>query len=105
MAIDTTYIQNQAKILAEYEVQRELKQAQRNESKYKAQLAAVSTLDTALKALGSAVKGLKGTDKSMLINAAAFSKEGMASATLGPSAKEGSYQFFVQLARNHDSLP
>lgn len=76
MAIDTTYIQNQAKILAEYEVQRELKQAQRNESKYKAQLAAVSTLDTALKALGSAVKGLKGTDKSMLINAAAFSKEG-----------------------------
>ena len=102
MAIDTTYIQNQAKILAEYEVQRELLQAQRNESKYKAQLAAVSTLDTALKALGSAVKGLKGTDKSMLINAAAFSKEGMASATLGPSAKEGSYQFFVQqLASRH----
>ena len=102
MNIDTTYVQNQAKILAEYEVQRELKQAQRNESKYKAQLAAVSTLDTALKALGSAVKGLKGTDKSMLINAAAFSKEGMASATLGPSAKEGSYQFFVQqLASRH----
>ena len=65
-------------------------------------MAAVSTLDTALKALGSAVKGLKGTDKSMLINAAAFSKEGMASATLGPSAKEGSYQFFVQqLASRH----
>ena len=50
MNIDTTYVQNQAKILAEYEVQRELLQAQRNESKYKAQLAAVSTLDTALKA-------------------------------------------------------
>ena len=57
MAIDTNYIQTQAKILAEYEVQRELAQAQRNETKYKAQLAAVTTLDTALKALGSAVRG------------------------------------------------
>jgi len=102
MAIDTNYIQSQAKILAEYEVQRELAQAKRNETKYKAHLAAVTTLDTALKALGSAVKGLKGTDKSMLINQAVFSKEGMASATLGPSAKEGSYQFFVeQLASRH----
>ena len=102
MAIDTGYIQNQAKILAEYEVHRELAQAQRNEKKYKAQLTAVTALDTALKALGSAVKGLKGTDKSMLINAATFSKEGMASATLGTSAKEGSYQFFVQqLASRH----
>lgn len=102
MAIDTNYIQSQAKILAEYEVQRELAQAKRNETKYKAQLAAVTTLDTALKALGSAVKGLKGTDKSMLINQAVFSKEGMASATLGPSARDGSYQFFVeQLASRH----
>lgn len=102
MAIDTSYIQGQAKILAEYEVKRELMQAQRNEKKFKAQLSAVTALDTALKALGSAVKGLKGTDKSMLVNAATFSKEGMASATIGPSAKEGSYQFFVQqLASRH----
>lgn len=102
MAIDTAYIQAQAKALAEYEVQRELMQAQRNESKYKAQLAAVSALDTALKSLGTAVKGLKGTDKSMVINAATFSKEGMASATVGANAKEGSYQFFVeQLATRH----
>ncbi|CAG8871073.1 B-type flagellar hook-associated protein 2 [Pseudomonas fluorescens] len=102
MAIDTGYIQSQAKLLAEYEVQRELLQAQRNETKYKAQLAAVTALDTALKAFGTAVKGLKGTDKSMVINAAAFSKEGMASATVGSGAKEGSYQFFVeQLASRH----
>lgn len=102
MAIDTDYIKNQANVLAKYEVHRELMQAERNEKKYKAQLAAVTQLDTALKALGTAVKGLKGTDKSMLINAATFSKEGMASATLGASAKEGSYQFFVeQLASRH----
>lgn len=102
MAIDTAYIQSQAKLLAEYEVQRELAQAQRNETKYKAQLAAVTALDSALKALGTAVKGLKGTDKSMVINAATFSKEGMASATVGANAKEGSYQFFVeQLASRH----
>lgn len=102
MAIDTGYIQSQAKLLAEYEVQRELAQAQRNEAKYKAQLAAVTALDTALKSLGTAVKGLKGTDKSMVINAATFSKEGMASATVGANAKEGSYQFFVeQLATRH----
>lgn len=102
MAIDTDYIQSQAKLLAEYEVQRELRQAQRNETRYKAQLAAVSALDTALKSLGSAVKGLKGSDKSMVVNAATFSKEGMASATVGANAKEGSYQFFVeQLASRH----
>ncbi|MHC8306796.1 flagellar filament capping protein FliD [Pseudomonas sp. PB3P13] len=102
MAIDTAYIQSQAKLLAEYEVQRELAQAQRNETKYKAQLAAVTALDTALKALGAAVKSLKGTDKSMVINAATFSSEGMASATVGANAKEGSYQFFVeQLASRH----
>lgn len=102
MAIDTAYIQSQAKLLAEYEVQRELAQARRNETKYKAQLAAVTALDSALKALGNAVKGLKGTDKSMVINAATFSKEGMASATVGANAKEGSYQFFVeQLASRH----
>ena len=102
MAIDTDYIQAQAKLLAEYEVQRELAQAQRNETKYKAQLEAVTALDTALKALGNAIKSFKGADKSMLINAATFSAEGIASATLGASAKEGSYQFFVeQLASRH----
>ncbi|WMI97617.1 flagellar filament capping protein FliD [Pseudomonas chlororaphis subsp. aurantiaca] len=102
MAIDTTSIKNNAETLARYEVQREMAQAERNKKKYKAQLGAVSTLDTALKALGSAVKGMKGTDKSMLINTAAFSKEGVASATIGADAKEGSYQFFVeQLASRH----
>lgn len=102
MAIDTDYIQSQARSLAEYEVQRERAQVKRNETKYKAQLAGVNTLDKALKDLGSAVKGLKGTDKSMLINAAKFSKEDMASATLGASAKSGNYSFFVeQLASRH----
>ena len=66
MAIDTDYIQAQAKLLAEYEVQRELAQAQRNETKYKAQLEAVTALDTALKALGNAIKSFKGADNSQL---------------------------------------
>ncbi|MNJ21559.1 Flagellar hook-associated protein 2 [compost metagenome] len=102
MTIDSASIQSQAKSLAQYEVQREMGQVKRSSEQYKAQLAAVSTLDKALKSFGSAVKGMQGTDKSMLVSTAKFSKEGMASATLGAKAQEGRYQLFItQLASAH----
>lgn len=102
MAIDTNYIQQSAKSLADYEVYRASSQLSRNEAKYKAQLSALTALDTAIKAMTASLKGLKGSTGSMLVNKAAFSKEGMASATVGAKAVEGSYDFFVkQLASKH----
>jgi len=102
MAIDTNYIQQSAKSLADYEVYRASSQLSRNEAKYKAQLNALTALDTAIKAMTASLKGLKGSTGSMLVNKATFSKEGMASATVGAKAVEGSYDFFVkQLASKH----
>ncbi|WP_271411269.1 flagellar filament capping protein FliD [Pseudomonas sp. Q1-7] len=102
MAIDSDYVKQMASQLANYEVQASLAKASRNQSAYKAQLDAVNKLDSALKSFSSAVRGLKGTTSSVLVNKATFSKEGMASATLGPKATSGSYQFFVeQLASTH----
>lgn len=102
MAIDSSSIQSQAKLMAGYEVQRETAQVKQSSARYKAQQAAVATLDRSLKALGAAVKGLHGADKSMLVNAAKISKEEMVSATLAGNAKEGCYEFFVkQLASRH----
>lgn len=102
MAIDSDYVKQMATQLAKYEVQSALTKANRNQSNYKAQLSAVTSLETALKTFGSAVKGLKGADKSVLTNTATFSSEGFASAKVGTKAVAGNYQFFVeQLASAH----
>ncbi len=102
MAIDSDYVKQMATQLANYEVQSALTKANRNQSNYKAQLTAVTSLESALKTFSTAVKGLKGTDKSVLTNTATFSSEGFASAKVGTKAVAGNYQFFVeQLASAH----
>lgn len=102
MAIDSDYVKSMATQLANYEVQSAVSKANRNQSKYKAQLTAVTSLESALKTFSTAVKGLKGVDKSVLTNTATFSSEGFASAQVGTTAVAGNYQFFVeQLASAH----
>jgi flagellar hook-associated protein 2 len=102
MAIDSDYVKQMATQLAAFEVQSAQTKAQRNQATYKAQLAAVTSLDTALKSFKSTVAGLKSVDSSMLVNSATFSKEGYASADVSAKAVPGSYQFFVeQLASSH----
>lgn len=101
-SINTDYVKQMATQLATYEVQAANTKANRNQAKYKAQLTAVTAMETALKTFNSAVKGLKGTGKSILTNAATFGAEGYATATVGTSAVAGNYKFFVeQLASNH----
>jgi flagellar hook-associated protein 2 len=102
MAIDSDYIKSMSTQLANYEVQAALAKANRNEANYKAQLSAVSSLDTALKSFSSAVKGMKSAGSTILTNKATFSQEGFATATVGTTAIPGNYQFFVeQLATRH----
>ena len=102
MAIDSDYVKQMSSQLASYEVQAALAKANRNEASYKAQLSAVSTLESALKTFSSSIKGMKSAGSTMLINSAKFSQEGFATATVGTSAVPGNYQFFVeQLASRH----
>ncbi|TLX59178.1 flagellar hook protein FliD [Stutzerimonas nosocomialis] len=102
MAIDSDYIQQMSKQLADYEVQSSLNRLNRNEANYKAQRTALSTLRTSLSTFNSVVKGLKSTTSTMLVNSATFSQDGYASATVGTKAVPGSYNFFVeQLASAH----
>lgn len=102
MAIDSDYVKQMATQLAGYEVQSAISKANRNQASYKAQLTAVTSLETALKTFSTAVKGLKGVDKSVLINSATFSSTGYATAKVGTTAVAGNYQFFVeQLASAH----
>ncbi len=102
MAIDSDYVKQMATQLANYEVQAAVTKANRNQSSYKAQLTAVTSLETALKTFSSAVKGLKGVDKSVLTNTATFNSDGFATAKVGTAAVAGNYKFFVeQLASAH----
>lgn len=102
MAINSDYVKQMATQLASFEVQSALSKANRNESNYKAQLTAVTSLETALKTFSSAIKGLKGTNETVLTNTATFSSEGFATAKVGTTAVDGNYQFFVeQLASAH----
>lgn len=102
MAIDSDYVKQMATQLASFEVQSSMTKANRNQSNYKAQLNAVTSLENALKNFSTSVKGLKGVDKSVLTNTATFSSEGFASAKVGTTAVAGNYQFFVaQLASAH----
>ncbi|MGE8497050.1 MAG: flagellar filament capping protein FliD [Pseudomonas sp.] len=102
MAIDSDYVKQMSSQLASYEVQAALAKANRNEASYKAQLSAVSTLESALKTFSSSIKGMKSAGSTMLINSAKFSQEGYATATVGTNAVPGNYQFFVeQLASRH----
>jgi flagellar hook-associated protein 2 len=100
--IDSDYVQQISTQLATFEVQSAVSTADRNEANYSAQLTAITSLDTALKAFSSTVSGMNTTSSSVLTNSASFSAEGYASATVDTTAVEGSYQFFVeQLATNH----
>lgn len=102
MAIDSDYIKQQANQLANYEVQGALAKLNRNETRYKAELSAVTSMESALRTFGTAVKGLKPVGGSMLVNSAKFSQENQATATVGTKAISGSYDFFVEkLASRH----
>lgn len=100
--IDSDYVKQMAQQLATYEVQNGLNKADRNKASYQSQLTAVTALESALKTFSSAVKGLNGTDASMLVNSATMSKDGYLSAKVGSTAVAGKYDFFVeQLATSH----
>lgn len=104
MAIDSDYVQSMATQLAQYEIQGQLAKANRNQEAYKAQLNALSSLDTALKSFKSAASGLKLAGSSMLVNSASYSQDGYATATVGSKAVAGSYDFFVQQLASKSQL-
>ncbi|MGG2398524.1 flagellar filament capping protein FliD [Pseudomonas sp. SH1-B] len=104
MAIDSDYVQSMATQLAQYEIQGQLAKANRNQDAYKAQLNALTSLDTALKAFKSAASGLKLAGSSMLVNSASYSQEGYATATVESKAVAGSYDFFVQQLASKSQL-
>lgn len=96
MAIDSDYVQQMSTQLATYEVQSSLDRLNRNEARYKAQRDALSTLRTSLTTFKSAMTKLNGSTSNMLTNSATFSQEGYATATVGATAKPGTYDFFVE---------
>ena len=104
MAIDSDYVQSMATQLAQYEVQGQLAKANRNQASYKAQLNALTSLDTALKSFKSAASGLKLAGSSMLVNSASYSQEGYVTATVSSKAVEGSYDFFVEQLASKSQL-
>lgn len=102
MNIDSDYARSMAEQLASYDVQPGLARVRRNEANYRAQLDAVTKLESALRTFRSAVTGLKSGGKTMLVNSASFSQEGYATANVKANAVPGNYQFFVeQLASQH----
>ncbi|MGM3389727.1 flagellar filament capping protein FliD [Stutzerimonas stutzeri] len=96
MAIDSDYVQQMSTQLATYEVQSSLDRLNRNEARYKAQRDALSTLRTSLTTFKSAMTKLNSSTSNMLTNSATFSQEGYATATVGATAKPGTYDFFVE---------
>lgn len=96
MAIDSDYVQQMSTQLATYEVQSSLDRLNRNETRYKAQRDALSSLRTSLTTYKSAITKLNSSTSSMLTNSATFSQEGYATATVGTTATAGNYDFFVE---------
>lgn len=94
--IDSDYVKQMAQQLATYEVQGGLNKADRNKASYQSQLTAVTSLESALKAFATSVKGLNGSDASMLVNSATLSKDGYLTAKVGSTAVAGQYDFFVE---------
>lgn len=95
-------IQEQARVCAQDHVQRSKDQVNRQSERCKAEQSAVLELDNALQSFEGVVKGMQGPGKSLLVSTAAFSKDGMASATLGANAQDCSYSLFIgQIARVH----
>ena len=102
MAIDSDYVRQMSTQLAQYEVQASIAKAERNEANYKAQLSAVTSLESALKTFSSAVKGMNSVNSTMLVNKATMSQENYATASVTTKAIPGNYDFFVQqLASRH----
>ena len=96
MAIDSDYVQQMSTQLATYEVQSSLDRLNRNETNYKAQRDALSSLRSSLTTFKSAITKLNSSTTSMLTNSATMSQEGYATATVGTTAQAGSYEFFVE---------
>ncbi|SDH84234.1 flagellar filament capping protein FliD [Pseudomonas panipatensis] len=105
--ITSDYVQQMATQLAKYDIQSAQTRATRNQTSYNTQLSAVTQLKTALTTFTSAVDALKGSTSSasnMLVNSATFSTDGYATASVGPTAVSGSYQFFVQQLAAKDQV-
>ncbi|CAM3029976.1 flagellar filament capping protein FliD [Pseudomonas plecoglossicida] len=95
-------IQEQAWDCVKKQVQINKDQVNRQSERCKAEQSAVLELDNALQSFEGVVKGMQGPGKSLLVSTAAFSKDGMASATLGANAQDCSYSLFIgQIARVH----
>lgn len=96
MAIDSDYVKQMSTQFATYEVQSSLDRLNRNETNYKAQRDALTSLRSSLTTFKSAITKLNSSTTSMLSNSATFSQEGYASATVDANAQAGSYDFFVE---------
>ncbi len=96
MAINSDYVQQMSSQLASYEVQPSLDRLNRNEARYKAQRDALNSLRTSMTTFKSAITKLNSSTTSMLTNSATFNHEGYATATVGTTAKAGTYDFFVE---------
>src|SRR5690606_29564749 len=104
MAIDSDYAKQMSTQLATYEVQSSLDRLNRNETNYKAQRDALSSLRSSLTTFKSAITKLNSSTTSMLTNSATFSQEGYATATVGTTATAGSYDFFVKQLASKDQV-
>lgn len=96
MAIDSDYAKQMSTQLATYEVQSSLDRLNRNETNYKTQRDALSSLRSSLTTFKSAITKLNSSTTSMLTNSATMSQEGYVTATVGTTAQAGSYDFFVE---------
>lgn len=104
MNIDSDYARSMAEQLAWFDVQPATQRAQRNESRYSAQLDAVNRLESTVRTFRNAMRDMRGvgSNASMVVNSVEFSHEGFATASAQANAAPGSYQFFVeQLASSH----
>lgn len=96
MAIDSDYAKQMSTQLATYEVQSSLDRLNRNETNYKTQRDALSSLRSSLTTFKSAITKLNSSTTSMLTNSATMSQEGYVTATVGTTAQAGSYDFLVE---------
>ena len=105
---DTNYAHNMATQLAGYDVQGSYSRLDRNKKDFQAQQKALTTLSSALSTFQSKLSSLKGVGSggtaSMVQNKATLSSPDYATATVGGTAKAGSYQFHVAQLASKDQL-
>src|SRR5690606_21645441 len=104
MAIDSDYVQQMSTQLATYEVQSSLDRLNRNETSYKAQRDALSSLRSSLTTFKSAITKLNSSTSSMLSDSTPCGQEDGASATEGRKAVSRRYESLVRRLASKGAL-